>query len=808
MAKSKPKLVTPVNPLIGRTLAFVGKFGYGDSDRARYAVLAEAIGAKVVDAATTVPDVLAVGEGRGGKPPGDVAKIQKKSPGVDIYDVADFVQFLIPTSEQMLEVIRKGRQEHDHHYWQELNGLCRKAGTEIDLQGVDLRKGDLYGFELEPVQLSRADLRGANCEYTHFGHLEDVKFDECVGKKVYLRNLHRCSFRKANLTEAWMFWGWDRAADTVDDCDFTGAQMNGARVEKGKLTDCRFGGATLCDAEFEHSTFTKADFSKADLSRVHASGTIFRECRFEKANLQRADLRGADLRGADLRGANLREAVLNDADLTNADVTGADFENAVLTGAKLKGVNVAQAKNYSPPKVRQAGPKLQEFAQSAAGAKSFETSVEVDLGPHEFAKLELHLGGNRVGAVSRYVREGNDTFDRLPATTFEEGLLNLADRWPKATLRLDSVQAKGSKTLRGQKLLDLAIAAWAETFGVPVLSPEEMQTSREEQQAAAVRERDELMERIRREGVQVWDDLDYHIRDRYDLRGVDLSGAKLDEGKFWSRDLRGANFAGASCIKTELWNTQLQSADFTGANLRTCEMSHAVFSGAKFSGADLTECDLKNAKLQGVDLSQAILTGAQLEEAQFDESTVFPAGFKPPARMVWKGNGMRPDAVVLPAAQAGSLDFETFLKQLGEKVEAARMQKAGSMLKAERFELFADVQDASIVGIVKSQSSKDLVYSCRLTSDGSFGCCTQNLKPCGGLRGALCKHLLVLIVGLAKAGKFDAATVDHWINLSRGQKPGIDVDSMSATFLRYKGAEAGEIDWRPTETIPEDFYAM
>jgi hypothetical protein len=65
-----------------------------------------------------------------------------------------------------------------------------------------------------------------------------------------------------------------------------------------------------------------------------------------------------------------------------------------------------------------------------------------------------------------------------------------------------------------------------------------------------------------------------------------------------------------------------------------------------------------------------------------------------------------------------------------------------------------------------------------------------------------------LIVGLTRAGRLDPATVDHWIDLSRRQKPAIDEESMSATFLRYKGAEAGEVDWRPTETIPEDFYAM
>jgi hypothetical protein len=31
---------------------------------------------------------------------------------------------------------------------------------------------------------------------------------------------------------------------------------------------------------------------------------------------------------------------------------------------------------------------------------------------------------------------------------------------------------------------------------------------------------------------------------------------------------------------------------------------------------------------------------------------------------------------------------------------------------------------------------------------------------------------------------------------------------MADLFLRYNGAEAGEVDWRPTETIPEDYYAM
>ncbi|MCI0357643.1 MAG: hypothetical protein L0211_04045, partial [Planctomycetaceae bacterium] len=129
-------------------------------------------------------------------------------------------------------------------------------------------------------------------------------------------------------------------------------------------------------------------------------------------------------------------------------------------------------------------------------------------------------------------------------------------------------------------------------------------------------------------------------------------------------------------------------------------------------------------------------------------------------------------------------------------------------LKADTFKLFAEVTPDHVIGVIKSQTDPDLVYSCRLGSNGVFACCTQNLNICGGLRGAICKHLLVLLVGLSKAGQLDPATADAWIAASASQKPILDKDVMSEAFLRYKGAEAGEVDWRPTETIPEDYYAM
>ena len=153
-------------------------------------------------------------------------------------------------------------------------------------------------------------------------------------------------------------------------------------------------------------------------------------------------------------------------------------------------------------------------------------------------------------------------------------------------------------------------------------------------------------------------------------------------------------------------------------------------------------------------------------------------------------------------------DVAGFLDRLKKVTDESKLDKAMKMLKADRFRLFAKVEPDGLVGVVKSQSDPSLVYSCRLGSDGKYACCTQNLNICGGLRGSPCKHLLVLILGLTQAGDLDPATAHDWTQAGRGRKPELDKDAMTETLLQFKGAEAGEVDWRPTETIPEDFYAM
>ena len=158
-------------------------------------------------------------------------------------------------------------------------------------------------------------------------------------------------------------------------------------------------------------------------------------------------------------------------------------------------------------------------------------------------------------------------------------------------------------------------------------------------------------------------------------------------------------------------------------------------------------------------------------------------------------------------------EWDSFLDEAKTVTDGSKLAKALTMLRGERFQLYADVQPEFVCGVVRSQSSAGRVYACRLAQDGRYSCCTQNLIQCVVSRGSPCKHLLVLVVGLVKAGALPGATALDWLHKARrmgltadGHKP--DKDVVTATFLKYKGVEAGEVDWRPTETVPEDFYAM
>ncbi len=87
----------------------------------------------------------------------------------------------------------------------------------------------------------------------------------------------------------------------------------------------------------------------------------------------------------------------------------------------------------------------------------------------------------------------------------------------------------------------------------------------------------------------------------------------------------------------------------------------------------------------------------------------------------------------------------------------------------------------------------------------------QDLGECMGLQGKLCKHILVLLIGLTRTGALPLDRAATWAQGGSRKAPlrfPKAQDALAQTLLRYKGAQAGEVDWRPTETVPEDFLAF
>jgi len=793
MAKGK---ATPpaAGKLAGKTVAFVGKFGYRDWNRSLLQRAVQSEGGAVVEP-TATPDYLVYGEGRGGNPPGDVAKIQKKHPAVQVHSFTDFAQLVALSADEFVRMLTGPPKPSE--WWEDFSRIAVLGGISIDLRGADLRKANLEGAKLEQIRFDGANFKGAHIKQAEFGKVQGADFDGAGGEGAGFDELRACTFRKANLPEL-------QLGTIVEGCDFSGAAVPKLTAHHIAFKNCSFAGADLSGAEIYGCKFPRLDLSGVNFSGARSHSGDFDDAILTRASFAKAELRNASFKKADLRNADFRGANLTEANFAGANVAGADFAGATLTAAKIDKLDASKAKNFKPPVDRTPGPQLAAFA-AAIGAKTFTASIEVDTTDGGRATLTATYTKGNCWANSRYANAGTDHYDQVPAGNLTQGMFRLADRWPGATPRFDTAQAKGSASVRGKELTKLAIAAWAEAFGVETASEEELKKLKQERADKDAKERETLIAKIRATGTAAWNDLSFGERQRLnDFSSVDFSGIDLSEIQFNYRiKLENAKFAGSKLVEAMLTGSNSSGANFDAADLHHAMLQCATLTGASFKKADLTDADLSNAKLQGANFTGAKLAGAKFDHAEYDEGTKFPPKFEPPISMIWKG-APKP---VAPIA-VGSLDFPTFLANLGQKVEAARMQKAGSMLKAERFQLFAEVKDDSVVGIVKSQSSRDLVYSCRLTSSGDFGCCTQNLMACGGLRGALCKHLLVLIVGLTKAGQLDPATVNAWADASRAKKPAMDKDIQSESFLKYKGAEAGEVDWRPTETIPEDFYAM
>ncbi|MEM6470012.1 MAG: hypothetical protein AAF802_10695 [Planctomycetota bacterium] len=158
--------------------------------------------------------------------------------------------------------------------------------------------------------------------------------------------------------------------------------------------------------------------------------------------------------------------------------------------------------------------------------------------------------------------------------------------------------------------------------------------------------------------------------------------------------------------------------------------------------------------------------------------------------------------------KSDELSFPGFMGNLYGVIDKKKIQRAMKMLQSSSFQLYSILDDQHLVGIVRSQTRDDTTYVPYVDASGRYGCVTTDLDECMGLQGSPCKHLMVLVMGLVRSGEFDAGQAWSWIRKIGKQKPKADPEFTTEILLQYKGVEAGEVDWRPTETTPEDYYML
>jgi len=94
--------------------------------------------------------------------------------------------------------------------------------------------------------------------------------------------------------------------------------------------------------------------------------------------------------------------------------------------------------------------------------------------------------------------------------------------------------------------------------------------------------------------------------------GVDLTGAKLKDGRFTR-----ASFAGSN-----MTDTDLRRAKFIDGDLRKARLD-----GARLAGADFTKADMTGVSLRGTNLTRAEFQFAVLRDADFTDAHLGGADF-------------------------------------------------------------------------------------------------------------------------------------------------------------------------------------
>lgn len=185
------------------------------------------------------------------------------------------------------------------------------SGTSFvgaNLAGANLTSALLVGALFHGSDLRGANFTRANLKRTLFrADLDGHGMSELL-QRVWSKGYKSIGPLAALLPRS-------REQTQIGDADFTGADFEGAFLQK----------LDLRDAVLEGARFREARLEESNLEGVRIPGARFEDARLNKTLLTGSFMPGASFRGADLRDAKLADVEWEKSDLRDADLRRATF---------------------------------------------------------------------------------------------------------------------------------------------------------------------------------------------------------------------------------------------------------------------------------------------------------------------------------------------------------------------------------------------------------------------------------------------------------------------------------------------------
>ena len=158
--------------------------------------------------------------------------------------------------------------------WREKNPdvIPELAGAKLDtyeLEGINLDRADLRGVELSDVHLENSSLENANLSEANLKHVyfKSTNLDNANFGKAQLRYVH---FDEAKLVEA----------------DFHTADMNDISFQFANLSDANLNDAIIIRGEFQEANCNRASFNNTKIYDSSVYGASFWGSKFDGVKLE------------------------------------------------------------------------------------------------------------------------------------------------------------------------------------------------------------------------------------------------------------------------------------------------------------------------------------------------------------------------------------------------------------------------------------------------------------------------------------------------------------------------------------------